>query len=265
MNEPLFRLTVLGTRGSMAICKKSHSLFGGDTSCYYVQAGEESLFLDGGSGLLCAPTEFSRPPVILLTHLHLDHLLGLGMYPRLSRRGEQTQIFVPAPDEEGALSALDRLYRPPYWPLSLTAYAGDVRVKPLLPSFSVGVVQVQTLEGNHPGGCTVIRLQYAGKTLVYATDYERDEPSFTSLIGFAKGADLLLYDGQYVKEELPAKRGFGHSTAEDGIELMERCGAKRLLIVHHDPGSTDEMLLEREARIHRPDVHYARAGGVFDL
>ncbi len=260
-----FRLTVLGTRGSMAICGERHSLFGGDTSCYYVQAGEESIFLDGGSGLLDAPTEFSHTPVILLTHLHLDHLLGLGMYPRLSCRGKQTQICIPAADEESARSALDRLYCPPYWPLSLTAYAGDVQVRSMPSSFSIGAVQVQAMKGNHPGGCVILRLQYDGKTIVYATDYERSEPSFTALAGFAKGADLLMYDGQYTKEQLPARRGFGHSCVDDGMELMERCGAKRLLIVHHDPRSTDDMLLEREALIHRTDVHYARAGEVYDL
>ena len=78
-------------------------------------------------------------------------------------------------------------------------------------------------------------------------------------------ADLLLYDGQYSPEEYKARRGFGHSTGEKGVELMKRCGARRLLLVHHDPGCTDRELLIREARIGRADVRFAREGEVIEL
>ena len=41
---------------------------------------------------------------------------------------------------------------------------------------------------------------------------------------------------------------------------MERCGAKKLLLIHHDPHSTDEMLAARETALGRADVRYAREG-----
>ena len=265
MSETTFTLTVLGSRGSMAVCGQEQTLFGGDTSCYLVRAGEEALFLDGGSGLIGAPTDFPHTPVILLTHLHLDHLLGLGMYPRLSRRGQKTRLFLPAADRESALRALDGVYTPPYWPLHLSNYAGDVQIEPLRLPLQVGPVTVEGMRGNHPGECVVFRLRYAGKTLVYCTDYERTEASFSSLVSFAEGADLVLYDGQYTPEQMKTHAGFGHSTAEDGMELMARSGAKRLLIVHHDPGSTDEELLRRESQLGCSNARYARVGEVIEL
>ena len=260
MGESGLRLTVLGTRGSMALSRRGHDIFGGATSCYMVRAGEETLFLDAGSGLLSAPIELPKPPHILISHLHLDHLLGLGMYPRLSRKGCETVIHLPAAPGEDPLALLDSLYAPPFWPLSLGAYAGDVRIQPLAFPLQIGDVTVEGIPGNHPGGCFLMRLSWRGRRIVYATDYEYEERSFSRLVEFARDADLLLFDGQFSLEELPGRTGFGHSAPQIGLELMARSRAGRLLLIHHDPRSDDALLLEREAQIDREDVHFAREG-----
>ena len=84
-------------------------------------------------------------------------------------------------------------------------------------------------------------------------------------IGVGRGTDLLLFDAQYRRDEFAAHRGFGHSTAEQGLELMERCGAKRMLLVHHDPRATDEDLRRREHALGTPAVHFAREGETVEL
>ena len=200
------------------------------------------------------------PPVILLSHLHLDHILGLGMYPRLSQKGKRTDIYVPVQAEEDAAALLNGVYEPPYWPLTLKNYAGDVRVLPLGLHLEAGGVAIDSIDGYHPGGCKVFRLRFGGKTLVYATDQEPDEEGFAALAAFAKDADLLLYDAQYTEDEHRIRRGFGHSTAQEGLQLMEICGAKQLLLIHHDPHSTDAELTARETALGRADVRYAREG-----
>ncbi len=265
LSDPMFRLTVYGARGSMALSGDDYRLFGGRTSCYLVQAGSASIFLDAGSGLLSAPADFPEPPLILLSHLHLDHLLGLGMYPRLSRKGQKTGIFVPARDPEDAERTLSGLYSPPYWPLSLTEYAGDVRIHPLRFPLQAREAIIEGTEGNHPGGCAAMRIRFRGKTLVYLTDYEYTPGSFPRLCAFSEGADLILCDGQYTREQYITRRGFGHSPEEAGIALLEKSQAKRLLLIHHDPHSTDSELLAREQRIGRENIRFAREGDVIDL
>ncbi len=252
-------LTVLGARGSSAICRRDSMSFGGSTSCYMLRAGSETIFLDAGTGLLSAPTAYQNPPVFLLSHLHLDHLLGLGMYSRLSEKGAETTIYVPAGDSD-AVQAMDGVYSPPYWPLSLTTYGGDVRILAHQFPLQVGEITIDGMEGCHPGGVLCFRIQYRGKTLVYASDFEHEEPYFSDLIEFSQGADLVLYDGQYTEEEYEKKKGFGHSTAEKGLELLERSGAGQLLIIHHDPSRTDRQLNDMEAKIGRENVRYAREG-----
>ena len=255
-------MTVLGTRGSMTISRPENMLFGGSTSCYLVQAGEDSIFLDAGSGLLNAPEALPRPPLILLSHLHLDHLLGLCMYSRLSQQDAETTLLVPAEDPE---KAIDDLYRPPYWPLTLKAYRTHLYIEPLQLPLRWGEMTVEGMPGCHPGGCVVFKVRCGEKSLVYTGDFEHFEPDFSRLADFARGTDLLLYDGQYTPEEYPMRKGYGHSTAEKGVELKERCGAGRLLVVHHAPESSDTELLRREAALERAGVRYAREGEVIIL
>ena len=261
-----FQLTVLGTRGSMALSGGEYRVFGGASSCYMVRAGEETIFLDAGSGMVTAPGAYPRPPVILLSHLHLDHVIGLGMFPLLSQRGARARLYVPfCGDEQTASAQLDRVFSPPFWPLKLSELEAELDILPLPERFEIGEVQVETLPSNHPGGCIVYKLSHAGKTLVFATDYEHDEKCDAALAAFAENADLLLYDAQYEEAEYARKKGFGHSTAEEGLALMERSGARRLLLIHHDPGSTDSILLRREKRLPAARAAYAREGQCITL
>ena len=186
MSESKLELTVLGARGSMACAEPSLSLFGGDSSCYMVRAGEETIFLDAGTGLLHAPASFPKPPLILLSHLHLDHLVGLGMFPGISAVGQHPRVYVPfCESKEQAESILDRLYSPPFWPLRLGELESRPALLPMPESLTQGEVRVESIPGNHPGGCLVFRLSYRGKRLVYATDFEHEEGAFDRLAAFA--------------------------------------------------------------------------------
>jgi ribonuclease BN (tRNA processing enzyme) len=225
----------------------------------------EAIILDAGSGILAAPVEFDHVPCIILTHLHVDHLMGLGMYPRLSKKGERTSIYVPASSHKEAESSLELLYSRPLWPVSLKGYAGQLRFAPVPETLHVGKVTIETIEGSHPGGCKVVKISCGDKVLVYATDFEHEQEATARLAEFADGADLLLYDGQYTSDAYEAHRGFGHSTAEEGVRLMERAGISRLVVVHHDPGATDAELAERERVFADKRVSFAREGEVIEL
>ena len=259
------RITVLGTRGSLPVCGSDFAIFGGNTSCYLVETGDESIFLDAGSGLANAPVSFPHDPIILLSHLHVDHLLGLGMYARLSQPNAATKIYVPARDAQEAKRAVERLYSFPLWPLELSEYGGDPAFCAMQETMCFGEVTVYTEQGSHPGGCKLIKICHGQTTLVYATDFEHSEEACERLVAFARGADLLLYDGQYDEDAYDTHRGFGHSTPAMGRTLMKRCGAKRLLVVHHDPRSTDQVLHAREQALGASNIRFAREGEVIEL
>ena len=254
------QLTVLGPRGSMATGRKDCVLFGGDSSCYMVRAGDETVFLDAGSGLVTAPARYPKPPVILLSHLHLDHLIGLGMFPGFNEADQKARVYLPFCGDAGEAAArMARVYSPPFWPIELGQLKGEPELLPMPPVLRIGELLAESMEGNHPNRAMILRLRCDGRSIVYATDYETEEDSFARLCEFARGADLVLFDAQFTEEESRLRRGFGHSTAQAGLERMRRSGAKRLLLIHHAPTSTDKILLAREQAL--PEgVSYAREG-----
>lgn len=264
---PHMRLTVYGTRGSIATSGPQYVAYGGATSCYLVEAGGERIFLDAGTGLAKAPATGAGTTTILVSHLHLDHLAGLGMYSRLSTQGTRTRLVLPTKSAEEGRRVLDRLFAPPLWPFKLGDGAGGLQVEALPESgtLSIGSVNVRFVDGNHPGGCKAFRLESDGRAIVYVTDYERDDASFARVAALAEGADLLLVDGQYQDEDLSKYAGFGHASPRVGLDLMRQSGAKRLLIIHHDPCSTDEMLRTRERALGNPVVRFAREREVIEL
>ena len=136
--------------------------------------------------------------VFLLSHLPVDHLLWLGMYPRLSQKEVEMTICVLSEDDPSA-QALDSLYAPPYWPLKLEDCGGRLQILPHSFPFQIGEISISGLKGCHPGGVWCFRLEYRGKTLVYASVFEHEEPYFCDLIDFSRNADLILYDAQYTE------------------------------------------------------------------
>ena len=92
-----------GTRGSLASAGPDTVRYGGDTAAVEVHGpGSEILVLDAGSGIrpigdqLPAGTDRLD---ILLTHLHMDHIQGLGFFaPLLMPRSMCTYgVRVPPP------------------------------------------------------------------------------------------------------------------------------------------------------------------------
>jgi hypothetical protein len=88
---------------------------------------------------------------------------------------------------------------------------------------------------NHPGGAYSFRIERNGKVLVVCTDGEQIDPR---LVDLARDADLLVHDAQYTAEELQKRRGWGHSSFDQAIQLAEMAGVKRLAPPITTPNTT---------------------------
>lgn len=262
MNSKFMKLSVLGARGSVPIEGKSFEVYGGATSCYRVQAGDEEIYLDAGSGIVGANPLADSRITILLTHMHLDHVTGLPFFDALKDKNRPIKIYAKTRNGLTAQAALDRLISPPFWPLKLGDYPADVTFSELSEKFFAGEVAVDTMEGNHPQGSTIYRLSYLGKSLVYATDFEHTPRSCESLARFARDCDLLLYDGHYTEEEYEKYRGYGHSTPQEGLKVANVANVKQILFVHHSPQHSDEELsaMERELLKLNKNIMFAKIG-----
>ena len=115
---------------------------------------------------------------------------------------------------------------------------------------------------NHPGGAYSFRIERNGEVLVVCTDVEHGEQIDPRLVELARGADLLVHDAQYTAEELQKRRGWGHSSFDQAMQVAEMAGVKSLALTHHDPDHDDEFLLriEKLCQERFPNTVLAREG-----
>ncbi len=259
------KITILGARGSVPTSGRNMQEFGGSTSCIYIETDEYAIFLDAGTGLINAPDVGDRKIVILLTHPHIDHLIGLPFFPFNREKGRRVDIYAKRRGAFGAAEQIERLISPPLWPCLLSDYPADYQVHDLTLPITFGDIEVTGMESEHPGGSIIYRIKQNGASFVYATDYEHYGSNIDRLVDFVKDTDLLMYDGQYTQEESVRMRGFGHSTVEAGLDVMKKSNAKSILFVHHDPRHTDEMLTKMENAVKSDNVSFAREGQVIIL
>ncbi|MDR0905660.1 MAG: MBL fold metallo-hydrolase [Oscillospiraceae bacterium] len=257
-------LRVFGSRGSTPVHGSDFTRYGGATSCIAVNIGGESVILDAGSGLTGAAKwvpksgEFS----ILISHPHIDHIIGLTSFAPLHNPDNSVRIFAAEHGGLGAQEQVERLMSAPLWPLGTEVFSDSTQFCDIDSdgTFQIGAVRVDTIEGNHPGGCTVYKLTHGEHSIVYCTDFEHDKHHSERLASFAADCELLIYDAQFSDAEYETKQGWGHSTREEAVRLARRCGVRKLLLFHHSPSRTDDALDAAEAltRLDFPDSSFAK-------
>ncbi len=277
------RVHFAGTRGSAPVTRPDRAEFGGDTTCLLVTgAAGEQVVLDCGTGLagIAARLAADADLTILLTHFHLDHLVGLIAFPRLHTPDAQLVFAAPPADGVTVAAALGDILRAPYWPVDLTRCGARIGFRDL-PGDSgsepmrVGGLEIRWTPLPHPGGCTAYRLDEpaTGSSLVLATDAEWHGAPDSLRRGFLRlcrepaPCRLLVCDGQYDDTSVHHHRGWGHTSWSEAVALAEEAGCERLLLTHHDPANDDACLAAREEQLQAvlPTAALARQGQELDL
>ena len=261
-----------GVRGSVAVSGAEFLRTGGGTTCVEVEHEGERLILDGGTGLCALGRALGAPAraTLLFTHVHWDHIQGVPFFGP-AYHPDSELVFAGAP---GLRASLDAQMRPPRFPVGLDAFRSRPRFLELAVDrpVDIGPSVVTPMEMEHPQGVLVYRIVAGGRSLVFATDVEHGDALDRRLLGLAEGADLLVHDAQYTDREYrgadgPARRGWGHSSWEQAVELATTAGAEKLALFHHDPARTDDQVhtLEAAARQRFAAAFAAREGGLVTL
>ncbi|OGL46785.1 MAG: hypothetical protein A2149_06630 [Candidatus Schekmanbacteria bacterium RBG_16_38_11] len=256
-----FIIKFWGVRGSIATPGKSTIKYGGNTPCIEVRCGKEVYIFDAGSGLRLLGRKLIKEKFeninFLFSHFHWDHIQGFPFFfPAYSKKFTITMYG------ESKLSySFEQLFTGqvmfPYFPVSLGEMGAKINFVEIKRDDLIdnGNVKIKIARLNHPGGCVGYRLEYQGKSFVYATDTEHFNCIDPSLLKIAKDTDVIVYDCNFTDEEYSGANGFphtgwGHSTWTQGIKLAKEANVKKFIIFHHDPDHDDDFIedLERKAK-----------------
>ncbi len=277
------RVTPYGVRGSLAAPGPTTARYGGNTSCVRVTGPDGAvLALDAGTGIRALALDLPpglRRVDVLLTHLHMDHIIGLGFFGPLYDSRMEVHIWGPASATLSLEARLRRYLAPPLFPVLLRDVPCRLELHHTSRGrFSIGNFRVRTARICHPGPTVGYRIETDRASLAYLPDHEPAlgvrrfplDAEWTSGFDLARGVDLLLHDAQYTREEYPRYVGWGHSAMHDALAFARLADVKHLVAFHHDPGRDDaalEAALGAAIADTKPDfpVTPAAEGESFDL
>jgi len=253
------QITFYGVRGSIASPGPETAGVGGNTSCVEVICGNERIIVDAGTGLRKLGdrmmSEGALEATMLLSHQHWDHIQGIPFFVPAYVPSAKLKVFGGV---NGVMSLRDTLAHQmtaPVFPVRLDELGAQIDLCEVRSgeSFAIGNARVKAIKVNHPGGCFAYRIDYEGRSVVYATDTEHYACVDPALKALAAGADVLIYDSQYTPEEYRgdsgrSKVGWGHSTYVAGAELARSAGVGQYVLYHHDPSRNDAKVAEIELK-----------------
>jgi phosphoribosyl 1,2-cyclic phosphodiesterase len=272
------KLKFYGTRGSIPICDAGFQQFGGNTTCLQITFTDTNrvAIIDAGTGLrnlgrdLLAIGHKQEQIVIAFTHFHWDHIQGFPFFAPAYDPGQKIMFLALARDQPvGHLREIFEVQmQAEYFPVQLEQMGADFEFLQIADASKhlTTIKNVQTMvtaqKHNHPGGAYSLRIERNGRVLVVCTDVEHGEQIDPRLVELARGADLLVHDAQYTAEELQKRRGWGHSSFDQAMQVAEMAGVKTLALTHHDPDHDDEFLLriEKLCQERFPNTVLAREG-----
>jgi phosphoribosyl 1,2-cyclic phosphodiesterase len=271
-----------GVRGSIPCPGPKTMKYGGNTACIELRFPEVNrhIIIDAGSGIrdlanFMLVNDLPKRPIsteIYLSHTHWDHIMGFPFFVPMYIPGTSIKVFGPVTYEDEPLEAVvggQMKYR--YFPVNMGELAGKIEYCRLKeePNIDLGDgITLSTTIINHP--ITALGYRFTFRGAVFCTAYDTEpfrnlfvtdpnDPSYDELMAqegeeaareqnqalenFFTGADLLVHDAQYTRQEYEkGKIGWGHSPIEDAIATARRAGVKRLALFHHDPERSDDQL-----------------------
>lgn len=222
-----------------------------ETACVYVREGADLLLLDAGTGtrrLVTQPElmEGVEHLHVVLSHFHLDHVMGLAALAALELERE---IWMPARLLTGlrAAEVFERLVGPPFF--TGTDAVGTPRE--LEADRELGPFRVEIrVQPQHPGKTVAVKVD--GR-LAYCTDTAFDSEN----IEFARGASILLHESFWPGDTTDDP---SHTAAGEAGRIAAQAGVERLVLVHINPEGGDDDELAVSARAHFAASEVGRDG-----
>lgn len=239
-------------RGSTPCPCEENRRYGGNTSCVSLEApGSEPIVLDLGTGVRrWGHTRPGGNPFrgsALVTHLHWDHVQGLPFFVPVLLDGARLDIYGPPQTGESLDDAFRRFICPPYFPVTIDELYGQIRFHDVFhEDLEMDGAKVRVRPVPHIGPTNGYRVDVGGASVAYLSDHQMPQDGShvvsDDVLELCDGADLVIHDAQYTRNEFSQKSHWGHCTVDYALFVAREAGAKRLALFHHDPAHDDEDL-----------------------
>jgi len=262
-----------GVRGSVPTPGADTVRYGGNTACVEIQLPGHRLVFDAGTGLRVLGKHLleAGQPVsahIFFTHTHWDRIQGFPFFGPAFIAGNHFDVYGATAANGASIKQrlTDQMLRPNFF-TPLQKMSSTIEFHNIAAGNVIRLnddVTVETISLNSATSALGFRVNYAGKSVVYATDsYSADYGPDPSLLYLAQGAELLVYGGTYSE---PVYASVGNDpqaiTCDQSIEIAEKTQVKEMILFHHNPGHDDDYLDHLEMEIHNrcPQLRLAREG-----
>jgi len=282
----MFELTVLGTSSAMPTPERS-------LSCIAVRKDGDIFLLDCGEGsqrqMMRFGVSYMKIRAIFITHLHLDHFLGVfGLLEtlRLNGRTEKLTIYAPrgaagvfGKKEFLEVKEIDDKWSEDFGGFSASAFAAKHPGGALCFAFEekekirfheekakgLGLKGPMFTDIQKKGKLTIAGKVVKLKDITYTQPgkkivFSGDTAPCAGIARAAKGADLLIHESTFGSDKEEEAKETQHSTASDAAACAKKAGAKRLLLTHFSGRYADTTQLVSEAKKIFPSAEAAKDG-----
>lgn len=253
-----------GARGSIPVSGEEYLKYGGDTACLEIRtaANDTVVIVDAGSGVRPLANQLldegRQVYTFLFTHAHWDHILGFPFFKPLYSSDNSIRIFGCPISQGNMQTLLSKTMSAPYFPVPFD----EIRARIVYSEFCdvplvVDGMHIETIPLSHPNLGVGFRFMENGKRFVFLTDNELGfrhvgGRAFEEYVDFCMGADLLIHDAEYTPEDYQDRRGWGHSTYSQAVELALAAKVGALGLYHHNQDRSDgavDAIVDRSRRL----------------
>lgn len=262
-----------GVRGSFPVSSPDVIRYGGNTPCVEVETEDGIIVIDAGTGIRGLGKSLLDRSIkrfdMLLSHAHWDHIQGFPHCEALYEEDVSVTVHGLRNPRHSLTQVFAGQQQEPFYPVSLEQLAADINFTEHEDgeSFDVAGARVTCRRLNHPGVAGGFRIECGDRAFAYICDTDLNgqhllasdlpEASDTgpqawlerlrqSACDLGHGVDLAVCDTFFLPEEYDPT--WGHSRAEDFLDLAAEIGMRSIVLYHHRPNRTDADLDAMVAR-----------------
>lgn len=231
-----------------------------ETSCFLVEEKNELIMLDAGTGVSNLGKyqdvwEKYDSFSIILSHYHLDHMIGLIYLPPFLK-GKKMKIYGPGKPayEKTTKEYLEEMFQTAFFPTPIGGLADRVEIYDYSAGdFQIGDVKIQVREQKHSSPSFQI---YIDEKLVYATDVCFEKNVWNHEL---KGK-ILLHECCEIDVYDPT-----HTTLTHLMDGISDAQFEKIYLIHHNAEWSEEDRIRVEEMVEGTKFGVMHDGSVVEI